>query len=298
MSSSTDNGVVGTPPSPPQGVSTRVLGGIAEDATLSAPGVFLIVLAFILPIGQMLLLSLENTTGGLTVEHFTRFLGDSYYLGIVWRTLRLSLLITVIAAVIGFPLAYVMAHVGPRLRLWLIILVILPLMTSVVVRTFGWMVLLGRGGLIPFTLWKLGFVNRNFTLMQTESAIVIGMVQVLLPFMTLSVLGVVMKIDRRLEEAARTMGASFLATLRTVVLPLAMPGIVAGSLLVFTLSVSSFITPSLLGGVRLPVVAGSIYEAATKTLEWNFAAAQSVILLIGVFLVLMPYLKLTGRRHG
>ncbi|MBF9232631.1 ABC transporter permease [Microvirga alba] len=269
-----------------------------EDLALAGPGILLLALAFVLPITEMLRLSIVGADGGLTVEHFARFLTDSYYLGIVWRTIYLSVLITMICAVIGFPLAYVMARVRPGLRLWLIVLIILPLMTSVVVRTFGWMVLLGRGGLVPFTFWKLGFVGRNFTLMHTEAAIVIGMVQVLLPFTTLSILGVVMKIDRRLEEASRTMGASFFATLRTVILPLAMPGILAGSLLAFTLSVSSFVTPSLLGGVRLPVVAASIYDAATKTLEWNFAAAQSVILLVGVLLALTPYIKLSGRRHG
>jgi len=269
-----------------------------EDLSLAGPGILLLALAFVLPIIEMLRLSLVGPDGGVTVEHFVRFLSDPYYLGVAWRTIYLSVLITIICAAVGFPLAYVMARVSPQLRLWLIVLVILPLMTSVVVRTFGWMVLLGRGGLIPFSLWKLGFVGRNFTLMQTEAAIVIGMVQVLLPFTTLSILGVVMKIDRRLEEAARTMGASFLATLYNVVLPLSMPGILAGSLLAFTLSVSSFVTPSLLGGVRLPVVAGSIYEAATKTLEWNFAAAQSVILLVGVLLALMPYIRLSERRYG
>ncbi|WP_112662276.1 ABC transporter permease [Microvirga flavescens] len=270
----------------------------AEDLALASPGILLLAFAFILPIAEMLRLSIVGHDGGTTFEHFTRFLTDPYYLGIVWRTIYLSIIITLFCAIVGFPLAYVMARATPSLRLWLIVLIILPLMTSVVVRTFGWMVLLGRGGLIPFTLWKIGFVGRNFTLMQTEAAIVIGMVQVLLPFTTLSILGVVMKIDRRLEEASRTMGASFLATLRTVVLPLAMPGILAGSLLAFTLSVSSFVTPSLLGGVRLPVIAGSIYESATKTLEWNFAAAQSVILLVGVLLALTPYIKLSGRRHG
>jgi putative spermidine/putrescine transport system permease protein len=269
-----------------------------EDLTLVSPGVLLLASAFILPIAEMLRLSLIGADGEFTLAHFTRFLSDAYYLGVVWRTIYLSVVITLICAIIGFPLAYVMARVSPQWRLWLIVLVILPLMTSVVVRTFGWMVLLGRGGLVPFTLWKMGVVGRNFTLMQTEAAIVIGMVQVLLPFTTLSILGVVMKIDRRLEEAARTMGAGFLATLRSVVLPLATPGILAGSLLAFTLSVSSFVTPSLLGGVRLPVIAGSIYESATKTLEWNFAAAQSVILLIGVFLALTPYIKLSGRRRG
>lgn len=269
-----------------------------EDLTLASPGILLLALAFVLPLAEMLRLSVVGDGGGFTTEHFLRFVTDSYYLGVVWRTIYLSLLITAICAAIGFPLAYVMARVSPSLRLWLIVLIILPLMTSVVVRTFGWMVLLGRGGLVPFSLWKMGFVGRNFTLMHTEAAIVIGMVQVLLPFTALSILGVVMKIDRRLEEASRTMGAGFLATLRTVILPLAMPGILAGSLLAFTLSVSSFVTPSLLGGVRLPVVAGSIYDAATKTLEWNFAAAQSVILLAGVLLALTPYIKLSGRSHG
>jgi putative spermidine/putrescine transport system permease protein len=270
-----------------------------EDLALAAPGVILLAVAFFLPIGEMLILSLFHEKGEqLTLEHFARFFSDPYFLCVSARTVRLSLIITLIAAAIGFPLAYIMARVSPRLRLWLIILVVLPLMTSVVVRTFGWIVLLGRGGLVPFGLWKLGLVGRNFHLMQTEAAIVIGMTQVLLPFMTLSILGVIMKIDTRLEEAARTMGCSFMATLRTVVLPLAMPGIVAGSLLVFTLSVSSFITPALLGGVRLPVLAGSIYEAATKTLEWNFAAAQSVVLLLGVLAVLVPYIRLTRRAHG
>ncbi|MGO4839670.1 ABC transporter permease, partial [Rhizobiaceae sp. 2RAB30] len=176
---------------------------------------------------------------GPTLEHFARFLGDPFYLGVLWRTVKLSLIITAICAVIGFPLAYIMARVGPRLRLWLVIMVILPLMTSVVVRTFGWMVLLNKSGLIPELLRDLGLVRRNFTLMQTETAVVVGMVQVLLPFMTLSILGVITRIDPRLEEAARTMGCSFIQTIRTVVLPLSLPGIVAGSLLAFTLSASS-----------------------------------------------------------
>ena len=109
--------------------------------------------------------------------------------------------------------------------------------------------------------------------------------------MTLSILGVITKIDTRLEEAARTMGCSFLQTIRTVVIPLAVPGIVAGSLLVFTLSVSSFITPSLLGGVRIPVLAASIYDQVTQVLDWPFAAAQSTLLLIGILLILAPYIK-------
>jgi putative spermidine/putrescine transport system permease protein len=159
-------------------------------------------------------------------------------------------------------------------------------------------VLLSRSGLVPEILRDLGLADRGFGLMQTETAIVIGMVQVLLPFMTLSILGVITRLDTRLEEAARTMGCSFIATIRTVVLPLAMPGIVAGSLLVFTLSASSFVTPNLLGGTRIQVLAASIYKSVTQTLDWPFASAQAVILFVGVLLVLIPYAKMTARRDG
>lgn len=268
-----------------------------ENLLLLIPGLFLVAGAFFLPIGQMLVLSVSGPEGP-TLSHFARFLGDPFYLGLLWRTVRLSLIITLICAAIGFPLAYIMAHVGPRARLWLVVLVILPLMTSVVIRSFGWMVLLSRNGLVPEILRDLGLAGRGFAIMNTEAAIVIGMVQVLLPFMTLSILGVMTRIDRRLEEAARTMGCGFLQAVRTVVLPLALPGIVAGSLLVFTLSASSFITPSLLGGPRLQVLAGSIYNSVTQTLEWPFAAAQAVILFAGILLLLVPYIRITARRHG
>ena len=268
-----------------------------ENLLLALPGLALLALAFFLPIGQMLVLSVSGASG-LTLEHFSRFLSDPFYLNILWRTVRLSLIITVICAVLGFPYAYIMARVSPRLRMWMVVAVILPLMTRVVVRTFGWMVLLSRNGLISQWARDLGWAERNFQIMHSEAAIVIGMVQVLLPFMALSILGVITRIDTRLEEASRTMGASFLGTLRTVVLPLSMPGIVAGSLLVFTLSASSFITPSLMGGARIQVLAGLVYKSVTQTLEWPFAAAQAVILFVGVLMVLIPYVRVSTPRHG
>jgi len=273
------------------------LGDRDENLLLLLPGLLLLALAFFLPILRMLALSVSGPQG-MTLDHFARFLGDPFYLSVLLRTVRLSLVITVICALIGFPLAYIMARVGPTLRLWLVIMVVLPLMTSVVVRTFGWMVLLNKSGLIPELLRDLGLARRNFSLMQTEAAVVIGMVQVLLPFMTLSILGVISRIDPRLEEAARTMGCSFIETIRTVVLPLSLPGVVAGSLLCFTLSASSFVTPNLLGGVRIQVLATSIYNSVTQTLDWPFAAAQAVILFAGVILALVPYIRLMRRTGG
>jgi putative spermidine/putrescine transport system permease protein len=160
------------------------------------------------------------------------------------------------------------------------------------------MVLLGRGGLLPDALYAMGFVQRNYSMMHTEAAIVVGMIQILFPFMVLSVVGVITRLDPRLEEASRVLGCSFLKSVSRVVLPLSIPGIVAGSLLVFTLSVSYFITPSLLGGARLPVLAGSIYETATKSQDWPFAAAQSLILFVGVLFLLVPYVRLTRKSHG
>ncbi|WP_293853963.1 ABC transporter permease [uncultured Alsobacter sp.] len=268
-----------------------------ETAALLLPGIALLALAFALPILHMLVLAVAGPSG-FTLEYLAKVLGDGFYLGVLWRTVRLSLVITALCALIGFPLAYIMARGGPRLRLALLVMVVLPLMTSVVVRTFGWMVLLTRSGLVPQTLRDLGLVNRSFSLMQTETAIVLGLTQVLLPFMVLSILGVLTRIDGRLEEAARTMGASFGRTLTAVVLPLSLPGLVAGSLLCFTLSASSFVTPNLLGGSRLHVLASSIYGAVTQTLDWNFAAAQAVVLFAGVLLVLVPYVRPTGPRHG
>lgn len=268
-----------------------------ESALLLLPGVLLLALAFLVPIAEMLVLSVQGPEGP-TLDHFRRFLGDPFHLSVLGRTVRLSLVITAICLAIGFPMAYIMARVGPRPRVWLVVLVILPLMTSVVVRTFGWMVVLSRSGLIPEIARGLGLAGRNFALMHTEAAIVIGMVQVLLPFMTLSILGVILRLEPQLEEAARTMGCSFLQALRTVVLPLSLPGIVAGSLLVFTLSASSFVTPNLLGGPRVQVLAAAIWRAVTQTLDWPFAAAQAVILFAGVLLILVPYLRLAGRGHG
>lgn len=271
---------------------------LRTDISLTAPGFLLLVLGFLVPVAGILVLGIRDENGAFTAAHLTRFIADPFYLLIGWRTIKLSLIITLLCAVAGFPLAYIMARGSNRLRLWLIICITLPLMTSVVVRTFGWMVLLGRGGLVPETLHMLGLVRRNFTLMHTETAIVLGMTQVLFPFMVLSILGVIMRMDIRLEEAARVMGCSFMQALRLVVLPLSLPGVIAGSLLVFTLSASYFITPVLLGGARLPVLAGSIYETAARTLDWQFAAAQSIVLLLGVLVLLVPYAKFARRANG
>ncbi|MCY4195797.1 MAG: ABC transporter permease [Rhodobacteraceae bacterium] len=267
-----------------------------ESLFLLVPGVLVLLIAFLFPVGTILITSVVDWTEDgvfvLTTSHFEKFFVDDYYLKVAWRTLRLALVITLATAIFGVPLAYIMQRAHPTLRFIILLMVILPLMTSVVIRTFGWLVVLGNGGLLATLVAPLGFTGRSAVLMHTEAGIVIAMVQVLLPFMVLTVLGVLQGIGRELEEAGRTMGAGFWQVLRVIVLPLAVPGIVSGSLIVFALSLSSFITPSLVGGVRLPVMAGSIYQSIGGSFDWPFAAAQSVLLLAATLLLIIPYARL------
>ncbi|MGP1394265.1 MAG: ABC transporter permease [Inquilinaceae bacterium] len=262
------------------------------------PGLIVLIVGFLFPVAHMLVLSVTPPGPDQPFwANFARF-GDSYYLSVAWRSLKLSAIITVATALVGFPLAYAIASARPWLRTLLLILTVLPLMTSVVVRTFGWIVVMGRGGPAADLLTALGVGTWEAVLLHTETGLVIAMVQVLLPFMTLTALGAIAAIHPHLGQAARTMGAGFYRTLWHVVLPLSLPGIVSGALLVFVLAISSFVTPALIGGVRLPVLAGSIYQQATTTLDWGFAAAQSAILLGAVLFMMLPAAALTGRRRG
>jgi putative spermidine/putrescine transport system permease protein len=267
-----------------------------EPLLLLAPAVLALAAAFAFPVGQVLWLAVHDQAGQLTVDNFRRFFVDAYYPLVAERTIRLSLIITFMTALIGVPLAYVMHRSSRGLRMVLIVVIVLPLMTSVVVRTFGWLVILGRNGLLARLLEPFGLVSPGFALMHTETGIVVAMVQVLLPFMVLTVLAAMGRIDRMLEEAARTAGAGFYATLWHVVLPLARPGIVSGALLVLALSMSSFVTPTLVGGVRLPVLAGAIYQQVGGTLDWNFAAAQAALLLLLALVLIIPYARFARGR--
>lgn len=270
-----------------------------EPALLITPGLIFLTMAFFFPALNMLSLSVVHpTTDSLTLEHYAKFFSDGYYASVAFRTIRLSVLITATCVLIGFPLALIISRSPGWVRSLLIMLVILPLMTSVVIRTFGWLVILGPGGLLSWLLQSTGLSDKQISLMHTESGIVIAMVQVLLPFQVLTVLGSLNRIGSDLEEASRVMGAGFYQTIRLVSLPLAVPGIVSGSLLVFALSISSFITPSLVGGVRLPVMAGSIYQQVTGSFDWGFAAALSVMLLGATLALILPYMVLSrSGRH-
>ncbi|MEW2006449.1 ABC transporter permease [Microbacterium sp. NPDC079208] len=267
-----------------------------EPWLLLLPAIVLLALAFVTPVAGMLLMSVQSPAGGFTLDNFTRLFASEYHLQAALRSLRLGVIQTVITLVIAIPLSYIMARAGSKVRSFLLIVVLLPLMTSVVVRTFGWVVLMGPSGLMMQIPGAELLIGGTQGFLGTETGVVIAMVQVLLPFAVLSILGVISGITPQLEEASRTLGAGFWRTLRHVVLPLSVPGIVAGATLVFVLSVSSFITPRFIGGSQIPVFAQTIYVDATTNLDWAFAAAQAVLLFAGVMLVLAATSRLGKQK--
>jgi putative spermidine/putrescine transport system permease protein len=271
---------------------TSARSGGLEPALLLVPGVLALLAAFLLPIAQVLAFAFFKdgrlSPDALDLSAWGRMFADDYHLRVGLRTLKLGALVTAFTLLIGYPLALVIDAASQRGKALLLLALVLPLMTSVVVRTFGWLVILGRGGPLARGLRELGLVPANFQLAYTETGTVIAMVQVLLPYMVLVLVGVLGGIDRRLLEAARAMGAGRWSALRHVVLPLSLPGVLAGSVIVFAVTVSSFITPVLIGGLKLPVLATGVFQSAVAYNDWPLAAAQATALFLLVALVLLP----------
>jgi putative spermidine/putrescine transport system permease protein len=223
----------------------------------------------------------KEAMGRPTLANYTHFLGDPYYLRTLLLTVKLSLVTTLCALVLGYLVAFqLIRSTRSRTARRLTYLVVLaPLFTSSIVRSFGWMVGLGNAGFVNRVLRDLGIVDAPVRLIFNETGVVIGLTHILLPFMVLSVAAVLQNIDPVLEEAAMDLGASRLVTFVTVTLPLSLPGVVAGSLIVFSLAMSAYVTPAVLSGGRLKVVPMLVYEAYVSVFDWGFGAAMAMILL-------------------
>ncbi|MGF7124096.1 ABC transporter permease [Rhodococcus sp. AG1013] len=268
----------------------------AEPWLLVLPLIALLLIAFVIPVARTLLASFTTDSSGFTLSNFTRFFGSSVSLGASERSLRMAFIQTIVSVVIAVPLAYIMAGLSAKARAFMMIATILPLMTSVVIRTFGWVILMGPSGPLAKIPGFLDLSQARQGLLGTELGVNIAMIQVLVPFAVLSVLGVINGIDVRLREASRTMGAGFVGTFRHVILPLSLPGIVSGATLCFALSISSFITPNLIGGAQLPVIAGFIYHDATVSNDIPFAATQAVLILAVVVITIAATNRIANAR--
>ena len=226
-------------------------------------------IGFILPVLNLLRMSFANWTG---------LFGDSFYVELIVNSIMVSLGITLATLVVSYPIALYLHRSSGRWRTFLTVLVISPLLTSAVVRTYGWIALLADQGPIVSAIAAMGFTPPR--LMFNTTGVIIGLTEILMPYMILSLLAGFGRLDPRVEEAAMTLGAPPAKTFWRVILPLTLPGIALGCLLCFVLAVSSFITPKLLGGGRVFLLATEIYDQAIVTLNWPLAATLSMLVLI------------------
>lgn len=237
---------------------------------------------FVAPMLTVLLSSLTNGQGQFTLAHYARILFDAYHWDILAVTLRLSLLTTLICVVLGYPLAYFLVNVvgNTTIRRICVVLLVLPLFTSNIVRSFGWIVLLGRRGLLNDALTGMGITEVPTRFLGTETGILIGLVYIHLPFVVIAVANALAKIDGAYGQAASDLGAGKWAIFRTVTLPLSLPGMIAGSLMVFALSVSAYVTPALLGGGQITMFSMLIFQQYSSVLDFHFGGALSITLLV------------------
>jgi len=257
---------------------------------LLVPALALFVVFFLVPLGVLVVNSFHDysrLTGiipAFTFKNYARILGDSFYIEIALRTLRLAFATSIVTLLIGYPIALYLTVATARQRAWIILFVLSPLLVSVIVRTFGWLILLGSNGLIDNALQAIGF--GAVTLLHSEAAVIAGLANVLLPFLVLSVATSLQAIDPAVPLAAASLGASPWRSFRTITVPLSLPGVLSGLLIVFSLASSSFVTPALLGGSDYKVLSTMVYQQAMVLQNWPFAAAFAVVLVLIVFLVL------------
>jgi putative spermidine/putrescine transport system permease protein len=265
------------------------------------PSLLLLAAFFIAPlwfVGEMSLREgrLPPPGGGLW-QNYERLFFDSFYLGVIGETVMLSLVVTLTCTLLGYPVAYFMVrHAGGKLYNLIIFLLIAPLLTPIIMRTFGWQVLLAKRGLVNEWLLSLDLISKPLHLLNSPIAVVLGLVHVLAPFMILSVASVLAGIDRRLEESARMLGAGKRKTFLEITLPLSMDGLGTGAILVFMLANGSFVTLLLLGGGSLQTLPLLIYQQFNTTRDLPFAAAMSNALLLIAFVCLFFQLRLIRRK--
>lgn len=273
---------------------------------LTALALLFVSLFLLLPLVMLLRLSLyqydpvDMYKEVLTVSNYTKFVTDSFYRGVLWRTVTVAAITTTLCLVGGLLVAYFMSRTRSRLlKRYLLIAILLPLFIGNVVRTAGWVIALDNGGIVNAALMGLGLTSEPIRILYTTGAVIIGLTSVLLPYMIITLHSVMESIDPALEEASSNLGADGFTTFRRIVLPLLMPGVNAGCVLCFILSMNAYATPVLLGGPQFHMMAPSIYAQIAKTMNLPFGAAMACILVIfTLVLTVLSGLYLTRHRHS
>ena len=239
--------------------------------------------------------STDENLAAASTQAWGDVLGDAFQLRAVWNTMRLGLLTVLATMLLAVPLALLHMAAGPRLKRLILLAAVLPLLTSVVVRTFAWIAILGREGLINNALLSVGLVSAPVPLLQTEHGLILALTQIEMPLMLLPLIAATGRIDPALLDASSALGASLFRTLRRVVLPLALPGLLAGMTLVFASAATAFISQSVIGGGRLAYLPALVWQQAMVVFNWPLAAAMALTLMISV-LAVTAALSALGRR--
>ena len=259
---------------------------------LLVPTSFLYIITFFIPLITLLVMSFSRfessvTTVGFYLENYEKILTDGITLKIFFQTVELSLMITLFCLLLGYPVAMLMRRVGPKARLWILLLVVSPLLTSIIVRNVAWVLILGRSGMINDLLISWGLISKPLPLMYNTFGVVLAVVHVYLSFMVLPLFAALSSINNSLEEAAASLGAKPLSIFLNVTLPLSLPGIMAGCTLVFILSMGVYLTPVIMGGnfvVTLPML---IEDAVRNRYNWPEASAMALLLLIAIGIMIV-----------
>ncbi|WP_298954999.1 ABC transporter permease [uncultured Methylobacterium sp.] len=268
------------------------------DLRLASPLALFFAAFFVAPLAALVALSLRGADGGIGLSQYAAFLGDRFSLGVLGSTLWLGLKVTAVCLVLGFPLALVATRAGGWVRGVVILAVLMPLLTSVVIRTFAWIVILGRQGVVNSALSGLGLIDAPLRMLYAEGGLVAALAQVQMPLMVLPLMTALSRIEPSLWDASEALGAGRWRTFRRVTLPLSLPGLIAGSVLTFAAAISGFITQSLIGGGQMLFMPGYIYQQAIALQNWPFAAAMSVVFLVAVLAVILAFNALGRLARG
>lgn len=260
---------------------------------LLMPGTVMLILFLFLPLISILFPTFFNEA--FTLKSYIEFFKDSYNLGILWRTFKISIIVTIICVIVGVPTAYFMSLTSKKTRSILLAVTLFPLLTNSVVRSFAWITILGKNGVLNSVLLSLNIIKEPLSMLYSEFAIIIGTVYLFLPILITTVLGVLDNIDSDLIEAAQTLGASYLKAFTKVILPLCVPGILVGSMLVFTGTLTAYTTPQLLGGNKNMMLSTMLYQEASALGNWTNAGVIALIMIV-VTLMVMQIFNIVARQ--
>ncbi|MGE3145993.1 MAG: ABC transporter permease [Pseudorhodoplanes sp.] len=270
-------------------------------ALLVAPTLLYLAVFLLVPYINIVIMSFRRPARvgayepGFTLNNYLTALTDGYYLSVLGETLWIGAVTAAVCLVVGFPVAYNLARGNPRWTGFLYTLVLSPLLVGVVVRTFGWLIILSGNGVANRFLRDIGLTDAPLRLMNNQFGVIVGLVHVMLPLMILPLLSSLQSVNPALELAARSLGASRWTAFRRVTLPMCMPGIQAGTILVFVLAVSAYVTPIMLGGAQVRTMPVLIVQQLIDNFRWPFGAALALILAVSVATIVFVYARMTSR---